>query len=217
MNTAKKTNNSPESYSPNELPEIISAVEKNSGNKYEEYKTIEFRMDNIELSESLKFAGVPYSLYPDFANIGRFHDVYKQKMINQYAPYTEVGYSGTYKDDSQWEYIFGCQIRSADDIPEGLICFDTGVKRFAVITFRAKSVYDLVGGEEGPGDAMVLAGEYIKEVWLPQHKEEVNVADPNQMCFEIKSGEKTHYCGMIEIYKVELDDDPEMCFYIPLK
>lgn len=215
MNAINKMNDNLESYCPNELPQIINAVEKAASNQYEEYKSIEFRMNYIELPESLKFAGVPYSLYPDFANIGRFHDVYKQKMMDKYAPYTEVGFSGTC-NDSGWEYIFGCQIRSMEDIPEGLISVDTGVKRFTEITFRAKSVYELVGDEKGPGEAMVVAGEYIKKVWLPKHMDEVNIVDLNHMTFKIGSEEKPCYCGMIEIYKVEFDHDVEMSFYIPL-
>lgn len=216
MNTARKMNNNPESYNPSERPEIISAAEKKSGKKYETYKNIEYRMDRIELSESLKFAGLPLSIYPNFANIGKFHKEYKSKMLDSYAPYTEVGYSGTY-GGAKWDYIFGCQVRSLDDLPNGLICFDTGVMRFASITFRANSTYELVGDDKGPGDAMVTAGEYIKEVWLPEHMDEVNIADLKNMCFEIKNGDKSYYTNMIEIYKVELKDDPEMSFYIPLK
>ncbi len=216
MNTVNKINDNPESYSPGELPQIINAVEKAAGNHYEDYKSIEFRMNYIELADSLKLAGVPYSLYPDFANIGRFHDVYKHKMMDKCAPYTEVGYSGTCTE-AGFDYIFGCQIRSMEDIPEGLICIDTGVKNFAEIAFRAKSVFELVGDDKGPGQAMIVAGEYIKEVWLPEHMDEVNITDLDHMCFKIGSKDKPYYCGMIEIYKVEFDHDVEMSFYIPLK
>lgn len=217
MNATNKLNSNAESYSPNEIPEIISAVEKRQSNKYEAYKSIELRMDCIELSESLKLAGVPLSRYPNFENIGVFHDKYKQKMMNRYAPYTEVGYSGTFNNEAGWDYIFGCQIRNMEDIPDGLVVLDVGVKRFAEIIFRANSVFELVGDDKGPGDAMQIAQEYIKEVWLPKHMDEVNIADINHMCFFTKLGDNTSYCNMIEIYKVELDDDPEMSFYIPLK
>lgn len=217
MNTVKKTNDA-KSYSPVEVPDIISAVEKNTSNKYESYKNIEFRVDYIDLSESLKFAGVPYSKYPNFANIGKFHDEYKSNMMERYAPYTEVGagYSCA-QNDTQWDYIFGCQIKDMDNIPEGLVSFDTGLKHFAVITFRANTVWELVGGEDGPGDAMVTASEYIKKEWLPLHKEEVNIVDIDGLCFEINIENKNYYMNPIEVYKVELADDTEMCYYIPLR
>jgi hypothetical protein len=127
-----------------------------------------------------------------------------------------VGYSGTFGNGS-WDYIFGCQIRSMEDVPEGLISFDIELKRFVEITFRVKTIYELVGDDKGPGDAMVTAGEYIREIWLPEHGDEVNVVDLNNLCFEVKKGDRTYYLGMIEIYKVELQDDAEISFYIPLK
>lgn len=216
MNTASKISKS-ESYSPNEEPEIITAVRKSSSNKYETYKNIELRMDYIELQDSLKFAGVPYSVYPNFANIDKYHDEYKSKMMDRYAPYTEVGAGYSCANTSGWDYIFGCQITNMDEIPEGLICFDTGVRRFAVITFRANSVQELVGGENGAGDAMVKATEYIKEVWLPKHMKEVNIVDLKGLVFEITFDDMKYHMNPIEIYKVELKDDPEMCYYIPLK
>jgi hypothetical protein len=115
------------------------------------------------------------------------------------------------------DYIFGCQVDSLDDLPKGLFGFDTGIKKFASITFRAHTAYELVGGNEGPGDGMKIASEYIKEVWLPINKERVYPVNLDYMYFDIKTEEKNYCLFMIEVYKVELEDEPEMCFYMPLK
>jgi len=170
----------------------------------------------VEYPESLKFAGVPLSLYPDFANIDRFHTGYKAQMLDRYAPYTEIGFSGGTPE--RYDYFFGCQVRSLDNLPEGLVGIDTGMTRFACITFRANSAEELVGGEEGPGNGMKTAHTYIKEVWLPEHRDEVApIVDWDSTCFEIQNNEHFQFMNMIEIYKVELDVAAEMCYYLPLK
>ncbi|WP_058301521.1 hypothetical protein [Gorillibacterium timonense] len=216
MNAAQKANNNPEGYGPGEKPELIQVFEQKAATPYQTYKTIEYRMDDVEYPDSFKMAGVPYSLYPDFANIGRFHDEYKALMMDRYAPYTEVGISRSFGES--YDYLFGCQVESLDELPEGLIGIDTGLKRFASITFRAPSQEELVGGSDGPGDAMVIATEFLKEVWLPEHLDEVApIVDWDSSCFEIKIGEETYHMNLIEVYKVELDVDAEMCYYIPLK
>ena len=47
--------------------------------------------------------------------------------------------------------------------------------------------------------------------------DEVNLVDIKGMVFEINIDNMKYYMNRIEIYKVELKDDPEMCYYIPLK
>ncbi|MEO3945680.1 hypothetical protein [Gorillibacterium sp. CAU 1737] len=218
MSTAKKTSSHPEGYGPGEKPELIQRIEQKAANPYQLYKTIEYRMDYVEYPDSFKMAGVPLSLYPEFGNIGRFHDVYKSLMMDRFAPYTEVGIGTSKGFGEGYDYVFGCQVRSLDQLPEGLIGIDTGLRRFASITFRAPSQEELVGGSDGPGDAMVTATDYLKEVWLPEHKEEVaSIVDWNSLCFEIRMGEETFYMNPMEVYKVELDVDAEMCYYLPLK
>lgn len=216
MNAAQKPNGNPESYHPAVKPDIIRSIEKQADNKFQVYQNIEFRMDIVEYPESLKFAGVPLSLYPHFANIEQFHSQYKTQMLERYAPYTEVGFSGGTPE--RYDYYFGCQVKSLEDLPEGLVGIDTGLTRFACITFRANSTEELVGGEEGPGNGMEMAHAYIKEVWLPTHQDEVApIVDWNSTCFEIKINEQFQFMNMIEIYKVELNVAAEMCYYLPLK
>lgn len=217
VSTAKKENQNKESYSPKERPEIISFAEKSADDKkYETYKNIEYRMDMVELAESFKLAGVSSENNPNFQNIGKFHDEFKSIMMDRHAPYTEVGISGS-MTNPKGEYIFGCQVDSLDNLPDGLVGFDTGLKKFASITFRSNTAYELVGGADGPGDGMQAASEYIKEVWMPDNMDKAYHAYLEHLMFEIKEEDKHYWVGMIEVYKVELDDEPEMCFYIPLK
>lgn len=217
MSTVKKANQNPESYSPNEKPEIVSSAIKLTGNKqYQVYKNIEYRMDTVELPDTLKFAGVTSENNPNFQNIAKYHDEFKAIMMDRHAPYTEIGVSGNMTGPNG-DYIFGCQVDSLDDLPDGLTGFDTGLNKFASITFRAKTAYDLVGGDDGPGDGMGTATEYIKEVWLPRNMDKVYKANLDYMYFEIKKEDKDYCIFLIEVYKVELVDEPEMCFYIPLK
>ena len=217
MSTVKKTSETKESYSPNEKPEIVSLAEKLTGSKqYQVYKDIEFHMDMVELPDTLKIAGITSENNPNFQNIDKYHNEFKAIMLDRHAPYTEIGISGN-MTNPKGDYIFGCQVDSLDNLPNGMFGFDTGLNKFACITFRANTAYDLVGGADGPGDGMKTAGEYIKEVWLPQNMERVYDVNLDYMYFDIKTDEKTYCLFMIEVYKVELSDEPEMCFYIPLK
>jgi hypothetical protein len=122
-------------------------------------------------------------------------------------------------------------------ITEGLLYnwLDTGLKRFACLTFRVQpgesSAYNLVGGDDGPGDGMNMASEYLKREWIPKNKDIIyNYNADNH--FEIKKEDKNYriknistegledrYCiwGWLEVYKTDIQNDPEMCFYIPLK
>ena len=73
MSTVKKTSQTKESYSPNEKPEIVSLAEKLNGNKqYQVYKDIEFRMDMVELPDTLKIAGITSENNPNFQNIDKY-------------------------------------------------------------------------------------------------------------------------------------------------
>ena len=217
MDTAKKENQNKESYSPTERPEIVNFAEKSADNsKYQTYKNIDYRMDLVELPESLKIAGVSSINHPNFENIGLFHDDFKAIMMDKHTPYTEIGISGSMVSP-EGGYMFGCQVDSLDNLPDGLVGFDTGLKKFASITFRSNTAFELVGGADGPGDGMQTASNYIREVWMPENMDKVYFTIMEHLLFEIKEEDRTYWTGMIEVYKVELDDEPEMCFYIPLK
>lgn len=216
MCTVKKKKQNPESYRPSEMPEAIRTVSESAKHrKYETYKNIEYRMDTVQLPETLKFAGVTSADHPDFENIGIFHDQYKTLLYDRYAPYTEIGFLG--ETEQGLDYLFGCQVDSLENLPEGLIGFDTGLKHFAVITFRAATAYELVGGKDGPGDAMFTAGEYLQKIWLPANLDKVHEVDIDNIYFYIKQDDKNYHMKMLEVYKVSLEDEAEMCFYIPLK
>jgi len=203
----------------------------NTNKQMSVYKDILIKTEIIELPETLKFAGLTSENLPNFQNIGVFHEKYKPLMIDKHTPYTEIGISSNISDRGG-DYIFGCQVDSMENLPDGLIGLDTGIKRFACLTFRVQPGGDLVGDENGPGDGMNMASDYLKEEWIPKNKDKIYNYNSDYNYFEIKKEDKNFiitnistegiensYClvGFMEVYKVNIQDDPEMCFYIPLK
>ena len=204
--------------------------------QFEAYKNILLKMEIIELPETLKIAGLTSKELPNFGNIEVYKEKYNAHVVNKHSPYTEIGISSNLCNGG-W-YTFGCQVDSIDVLPDGLIGFDTGLKRFASLTFRVQPGGDLVGGADGPGEGMNMATEYLENMWLPKNKDRVcnhqivERAGHRGHCFEIMKSEANYritnlpteglensYClyYWIEVYKTRVQDDPEMCFYIPLK
>lgn len=198
------------------------------------YKDILIKMEIIELPETLKFAGLTSEGLPNFQNIGVYHEKYKPLMINRHTPYTEIGLSSNISSRNGGWYIFGCQVDSLDDLPDGLVGLDTGLNKFACLTFRVQPGGDLVGGADGGGEGMGMASEYLKTEWIPKNKNLIYNLNPDEKHWdwhEIKKEEKNYRLvnlsadglensyglGWLEVYKVNIQDDPEMCYYIPLK
>ena len=184
-----------------------------TGKQMTPYKDILVKVERESYEETFKCVGLPYE--EGFANIGKYHDTYKDKMKNKYEPYQEAGLAVSYKDG--WEYIHGCRVTSLDDIPEEMKGFDTGITDFAVITFRSENAEKLVGGEDGPGEGMQTADEYITNVWLPNHIDEVDFFNDSKNIFKMYNQVAEAGCYRIEVYKTDIQDEPEMCFYVPLK
>jgi hypothetical protein len=84
--------------------------------------------------------------------------------------------------------------------------------------FIANTMYELVGDDTGPGDAMQTAGEYITNIWLPQHRG-ITITDENGDCGKVIVNGKIYHTGNFEVYPEEhtVGNTPTMCFYIPLK
>jgi AraC-like DNA-binding protein len=198
--------------------------------QFEVYKDILVKMEIIELPETLKFAGVTNEGLENFHNIGVYNDKYKPLMADRHTPYTEIGLSSNICRKI-W-YAFGCQVDSIDNLPDGLIGLDTGLNKFACLTFRVQPGGDLVGGDDGPGDGMKMAGEYLSNVWIPKNKDMMYNYQLNNHYCEILKKEKEYRLAntsaeglensywlsyWIEVYKADISDDPEMCFYLPLK
>ena len=199
--------------------------------QFEVYKDILVKMEIIELPETLKFAGVTNENLENFQNIGVYHENYKPLMSDKHTmPYTEIGLSSNICKNS-W-YAFGCQVDSIDGLPDGLVGLDTGLKKFACLMFRVQPGGDLVGGDDGPGDGMQKAGEYLENVWIPKNKDKLyNHRLNNRHCEVLKSEKEYRLTNIsaeglensywlsywIEVYKAKIDEDPEMCFYLPLK
>lgn len=181
-----------------------------TNNQMTEYKDILVKVEIIELLETIKVACLKDR---GFA-FGEFEEVYKSQLIDRHSPYSSVGFFTDYFGGET--YVVGCIVDTLDNLPEGLEPMDLGVKRFASVTFCAVSAEKLVGGEDGPGDGMQTAGEYIDKVWIPQHKDEV-IGTSKPGCYEITSDAHTYQLGTFEVYKTDLSVEPEMCIYIPLK
>ena len=196
----------------------------------ETYKGILFKMEIIELSETLKFAGLSSEGLPDFRNIDVYCQKYRALMAEKYPPYTEIGISTDISNanNQNWDYIFGCQVDSIDSLPEGLIGLDTGLTKFACMTCRVQPGVGLLG------EGIQMAGDYLKKEWLPKNKDRVYGYNPDNNWFYVKKSEKNYravnilnegediaenynFSFFIEVYKDPHTADKEMCLYVPLK
>jgi len=201
--------------------------------QFETYKEILIKMETIEQADTVKIAGVTSDGLPEFQNIGVFHEKYAPLLKGKHTPHTEFGISSNIP--SEGFYTYGCQIDTLNDIPEGMVGIDTGLKKFACLTFRVQSGGDLVGGNDGPGNGMQLASEYLQAVWLRKNKDKVyGIQNDNNyplgFYIEVKKKEANyelkntrqglensyHLSWWIEAYRVCISEN-EMCFYIPLK
>jgi len=187
-----------------------------SQSKMKAYKDILVKVEKVSYPESFKTVGVPYQ--DGFANIGDYQENYKDKIPGKHEPYMEVGIGLSY--DEGGDYLFGCRVNSLDSVAPGTKGVDTGFKDFAAITFRSENFMKLVGGEDGPGEGMQTAIEYISNVWLPEHMDEVELYKPDEIehkVFKMSNGSIEGGCHPIEVYIDSGDTNPEMCYYIPLK
>ena len=225
----------------NEYPRISFQLKIQGGHftmgttsQFETYKEILIKLEIVEQADTVKIAGVTSDGLPEFQNIGVFHEKYAPLLKGKYNPHTEFGISSNIP--SEGFYTYGCQVDTLNDIPEGMVGIDTGLKKFACLTFRVQSGGDLVGGNDGPGNGMQLASEYLQNVWLPKNKDnvygiqndsnyplgfyiEVKKNETNYELKNVRQGLESSYrlSYWIEAYKVCIEETPEMCFYIPLK
>jgi len=184
--------------------------------KFETFKDILVRMETIELPRTLKMIVLSNENYPDFGCIDAYNEKFKHLIKDRHSPYTEIGLSSNYAPNS-W-YAFGCQADTLDDVPEGMAGIDIGVSKFACLTFRMlpdSTSHDLVGGADGPGDGMKIAGEYLTTQWIPKNVDNLLGYYECEHSYGFNIGSKTIYCP-IEVYKVDIENELEMCFYLPL-
>ena len=203
--------------------------------QFEVYKDILVKMDIIELPTTLKFVGLTGEKYPAFKNIDMYHEKYKALIAHKHDPHIEIGLSSSI--DSRAWYIFGCMVDSFDDLHEDLVAVDLGLRKFACLTFRMQpgsTSADLVGGEDGGGPGMNIANEYLEEVWIPKNTDKllgyyasergygfnISKTNANYSVANIPpDGLDKEYTifGTIEVYKTDIETEPEMCYYIPVK
>jgi len=180
------------------------------------YKNIVVKMNYIILEESFKFVGLGNKDLEPFENIGLFTEKYKKTITNIVDEDMQFGMFTNLPNGKDWDYYIGVQVKDLDAIPEGLTGFDTQTKRFAVMSVGANSMFELVGDETGPGDAMMTAEEYTKNVWLPEHKD-IAMLDENGDCGKVLVDGKIYHTGCFEAYPKHCEEAIEMQFYIPLK
>jgi len=191
-------------------------METNTNNTTTVYKNIVVKVSYLILEESFKFIGLGNKGMNPFDNIGVFTERYKKTVPNNVHEYTAFGIYTNLPDGNNWDYYFGVQVSTLSTIPDGLTGFDTQTKRFAVMSFGASSMFELVGDANGPGDAMKTAGEFIKDIWLPEHKD-IAILNENGECGKVLVDGKIYHTGCFEAYPNNFDDVIEMQFYVPLK
>ena len=87
MNTAKKQDPTPQSYSPNVKPMLLTKSEELAENKkYEVYEDMPCRIDFIELPETLKLVGVAKTHDWSFSNIEDYHKNYTDLVEDKSLP-----------------------------------------------------------------------------------------------------------------------------------
>ncbi|MCL1888410.1 MAG: hypothetical protein FWF96_06025, partial [Kiritimatiellaeota bacterium] len=112
----------------------------------------EYRFDLVEFSETLKVAGVPkyHGGVADF--ICEYLEKYEPLMKDSDTvckPYAVMCVWSSLlgeKRENAWESgdrIFGCLVRSLDNLPEGMIGADLGLKKFLVMTLRGRSMEEV--------------------------------------------------------------------------
>jgi len=206
----------PEGFSPKERPDILAQAES-AFLGFAAYKNILYKITYIRLNGSFKLLALPNAGLGPFENIGLFCEKFKPNLPNTTGKDVGVGMYTNLVGD-KYDYYFGQQVTSLDVIPDGLVGIDTHTKNFAVMMFIANTMHELVGDETGPGDAMQTAGEYIKTVWLPEHRD-IAITDENGDCGKVIVDGKIYHTGTFEVYSEEYQAGgaPAMCFYIPLK
>ena len=208
--------------------------------KMEVYKNILVKMETIEMPETLKLAGLSSIKHPKprFKNIDVYHEKYKPMMVGKHSvPYTEIAMVTNITDGVKGDYIFGCQVDSIDDLPEDLVGIDTGLTKFACLTFRVPPGGDLLGDESKAGAGMQMASEYLYKVWMPKNKGLLYGYVPQhkgvwieKKDFDYRFTNLSHDAIVrladgygigyfMEVYKIDVNIDKEnqeMCYYIPM-
>lgn len=191
-------------------------------NKFTRYKSFEYRFDIIEFPESLKVAGVPkyHGSISDF--VGEYFQKFEPLMKNTdyiYKPYTIICVWSSLlgeKRINSWESgdrIWGCLVNSINNLPEGIVGAETGLKKFLVMTVHGNS-WDDCEAVNHPVDNFkeLMPDEYIDILYPPIQKInwhfQIN-ADDNFYMSYIESDNEININSNAVIY--------EKKYYAPLK
>ncbi len=200
----------------------ITNKQNTNQDEFIRYNSFDYRFDVVEFPESLKVAGVPayHGGISDF--VGMYYKKYDLLMQNSdytYEPYTVMcvwsSLLGEQRKNS-WESgdrIWGCFVKSLDNLPEGLIGADLKLKKFLVMTVRDSSVENTnVVSHPVDNFRELMPKEFINAIYPPI--QEVN------WHFQI-DGDETFYMSYLEIDReINTNSDNviyEKKLYAPLK
>ena len=209
----KKPGQQPESYDPR-TPEIVSMMEgAQDSHAFECFENIQYRYDYLELSDSLKFAGLPVgeNQKKKGYTIEAFHQKYQHLIQHISEPYSEIHlWNNMTRKKGEW--VYGCLVNSLDDLPKGIVGADTGWTRFVAMTIRCETLAELL-------DQAVTWGHYNTGTHMPEeYKDQVRSPAPGEWRGYSTIGVPAGCTSNVEIYPTSLHSGrPEMYFYIPLK
>jgi hypothetical protein len=189
-------------------------------NIFTRFKSFEYRFDVIEYPEALKVAGVPkyHGNTQDF--IGEYFVKFETHMKNiniVYKPYTIISVWSSLlgeKRENSWESgdrIWGCLVNSLNNLPEGIVGADTGLKKFLVMTVRGNSWEDC--------EAVSHPVDYFKEL-MPKEYIEVLYPPIREVNWHFQINENS--CMSYIETENEINTNPEVIiyerkYYAPLK
>jgi len=222
----RKAGKNPESYSPKK-PEIVNMMDEAQNakqNEFTRYESFEYRFDVVEFPENIKVAGVPnyYGGLADGEYIGEYETKYESIMRNAeyvYEPYTYTDVWSSVlgiKREHSWtsgNRIYGCLVKSLDNLPEGIVGAEIGVKKFLVMTVRGNSWEDFDKVANHPVDNFreLVPNEFKDAIYPP-------IQDVNWH-FQIDGidGNETFYMSYIESITPDCGAVKEKKFYAPMK
>ena len=151
-------------------------------NEFARHENFEYRFDVVEFPETLKVAGVPRGGGNNFDYVEEYFRNFEPLMKNLktvYEPYTVICVWSSLlgeKRANSWESgdrIWGCLVKSLDNLPEGIVGADLGLKKFLVMTVRAGSWDDIEGKVVGyPTDKFkeLMPEKYADALYPPIEK-----------------------------------------------
>jgi DNA-binding transcriptional MerR regulator len=211
------------SLSENKIKEKVSMEELNKASetlrkRNEDKIMIEFNV--VEFPENIKVAGVPchYGGLAEGEYIDEYETKYESIMRNLeyvYEPYTYVDVWSSVlgiKREHAWtsgDRIYGCLVKSLDNLPKGIVGAEIKIKKFLVLTARSDSWDDIIHLDNKFKELMPI--EYADSLYPPikevNHHFQIEGIDENETFYISYIESNTPNCGAVK----------EKKFYAPMK